>query len=562
MKKALDSQHTKDELGNENGFVLALTGLSLFVLVLMAGFAVDLGSWYLSASKLQRASDAAALAGAAALPDTNAAAIAVKDSYRKNGLVEGPTITFNTTITKTSIQTSATNKAVATYFVKAVMPSMTISRTSEAQQSNLAPVLGSPFNVLGTGDLSIPNIPKQNFWLAVNNVCSPKEDGDYFSAYYDKNKGPFLSSYITGTKQYQSAATGVTKCPQSGVPDGGTSAMEKNQNYDPNGYSYFVNIPPNNSGSVAIKIYDPAFTGVWSDGACDAACKAQDTYPDVTPSMANDGISLGDVAYNVFDPDGVSLLNPSSGKPIAVNTADTATPRKQWWTIATIPAAKAALGGEYRIQIFTRPLRDSGSLGTFRGANAFSIGAFASWNGSGNVGCSAINNPTTCPRVYGRNAISVLNNLEGLASGSTADFYFAQVDPNLAGTTFNVMLWDPGEGVTKMELLAPNDTPLAFTWKTADDKYSDTNAGNKSIDTSGLDSPPRPSLSNPYKFNDRLLVMSLTIPSNYPDMVVNGNTYLKIRYTVSGSPNDRTTWGIAFPDSNSGAPPHLTTYKP
>lgn len=548
---------------DERGFVLVLVALMLVVLVLLVGFAIDLGSWYLRGSKLQRASDAAALAGASGLPSIENAEQLIAETYERNGLIDGENnIAIETTVTSSIVRTSARDTSVPTYFLKLILPQIGITRESQAQQGALAPILGSPFNVLGTGDLDIPGLPsRQNFWLAINNACSPKEDGDYFAAAYDKNKGPLLNSFVPGTYDFQSAADGKHHCPNDPNTPG---APLRNSGYDPSGYSYFINVPkpPEPNGTVQIKVYDPAFS-IRNDDDVD--------YPNYSRSLNSDSAwPLGDSAYNLWNTNGTpedysdDIAMLPGGRPFALDSEDSRAPSRQWWTLATIPSASIVDGGEFRLQVFARPL---GNLptnlpeGSYRGVNSFAIGAFPSWKSNGSVAACNSRVDDTCPQVYGRNSISVFNHLDGLASGSTADFYFAEIAPTLVGVSFNVMLWDPGEGVTAIQLLAPDGTPLSFTYQS-----SENGPGAASpvtvVNTSGVESPAREGVSNAYIFNDRLLTLSVTIPANYASLTKPNDNYLRIRYTVDDSPDDRTTWGISFPTFTKGGPPHLTMVTP
>ena len=58
---------------DERGYVLILTALILIPLLLISAMAVDYGAWYTSGSRMQRAADAAALAGVVWLPDLTTA---------------------------------------------------------------------------------------------------------------------------------------------------------------------------------------------------------------------------------------------------------------------------------------------------------------------------------------------------------------------------------------------------------------------------------------------------------------------------------------------------------
>ena len=53
----------------QRGYAVILTSLVLVPLLGFTGFAVDVGAWYARASSIQRAADAAALAGVVWQPD-------------------------------------------------------------------------------------------------------------------------------------------------------------------------------------------------------------------------------------------------------------------------------------------------------------------------------------------------------------------------------------------------------------------------------------------------------------------------------------------------------------
>src|SRR5690606_17306949 len=82
---------------SDGGYVLALSGLLLVPLLAFTGLAVDLGAWYARAAELQRAVDAAALAGVTALPQGETPAVDMAIAVlRQNGFdVDDPDIDFS-----------------------------------------------------------------------------------------------------------------------------------------------------------------------------------------------------------------------------------------------------------------------------------------------------------------------------------------------------------------------------------------------------------------------------------------------------------------------------------
>lgn len=534
MTAASGSQHRKR---NERGFAMVLIAISMVAIAAVAGFAVDLGAWYLKASKLQRASDAASLAGAAALPDTDKAIAEAKNVFAKNGLYDGVDgVSLTVEATPLFFTATAKDATVDRYFTKSFLGNFSMERSSRSAPPARSPQLGSPFNVLGTGDLNVPGIEQQGFWLAINNVCSPKEDGDFFSAKFDANKGPFKTNKDS-ENNFVPASNARHRCP-GGVP---------NPDYSPAGYSYYIDVPPSptSNGTVKVKIYDATYNDD----------PAPDGYPDFTVTLPSDSDwPNAPIAYDLFDtmgtPDNESDDQSLLPHPFAVWHFDTTGGTMgKWWELTTIPHNRIASGGQFRLQVIPFPDLQNGET---RGMNSFAIGAFPSWKPA-NSGCDS-RNDTTCPRVYGQHAVSIFNNLKGSA-GSKNSFYFAEIGPEYTESTFDLMLWDPGEGVQKIEVLAPDGTPLAFDWTATPTAAGYAGVGTTHIDTGGTGPLAQPNLSNDFKFNDRLLKLRLTLPSNYSQMVNNagGDKWLRIRYTIGTASRDRTTWGLALSGASSGS---------
>ena len=80
---------------DERGYVAVVFALLLSVLVLFASFAINSGGWFSRANQLQRAADAAALAGVVYMPDLAAATTAAKSMPRARS--GGPTTPITVT---------------------------------------------------------------------------------------------------------------------------------------------------------------------------------------------------------------------------------------------------------------------------------------------------------------------------------------------------------------------------------------------------------------------------------------------------------------------------------
>jgi hypothetical protein len=83
-------------LRNERGQVMVLTALFMVVMVAMTAFVVDVGSWFRAQRATQSTVDAAALAGAQALPGdpSTASGLAITYGDKNGGGVAGANITF------------------------------------------------------------------------------------------------------------------------------------------------------------------------------------------------------------------------------------------------------------------------------------------------------------------------------------------------------------------------------------------------------------------------------------------------------------------------------------
>jgi Flp pilus assembly protein TadG len=134
-------------LRNERGQVLAFTALSMTTLVAMAALVLDVGSWFRTKRQLQATADAAALAGAQALPDSPSNAQAQALAYaNKNG----------GNVAASDIAVSSTNDANDTISVAA----------KKSQPGIFARVLGVNVVNIGARAKAITGTPGQVMYVA------------------------------------------------------------------------------------------------------------------------------------------------------------------------------------------------------------------------------------------------------------------------------------------------------------------------------------------------------------------------------------------------------------
>src|SRR5205809_13145 len=106
----------------ERGQLMPLAALGLlFVLLVCAGFTIDVGAWYRAHRHAQAVADAAALAAVQALPGDTAGAASLAQSYAaKNGGMLAGSPSFSTSLNANdTVRTDAVESA-PTYFARVV----------------------------------------------------------------------------------------------------------------------------------------------------------------------------------------------------------------------------------------------------------------------------------------------------------------------------------------------------------------------------------------------------------------------------------------------------------
>src|SRR2546423_7452154 len=227
---------------DDRGQVIVVGALLMTLLLAIVGLGVDI-SWYqFNLIRMQRAADAAALAGVVYLPGNQAGAFsAAYAEATKNGFTNGAggvTVvprqdSINSRMLEVTIQ-----GPVQTYFAR-LLGTSTVQGSRIARAEFVLPVpMGSPQDYFGVATLcrnsdspsscpavtsatGVGTLVSQGFWAAVETRGANRSFGDAYSTYY--NPSPTLNS-----------------------------------GYDSNGYSYIVDLPAGTAGG-AIWIFDPIF---------------------------------------------------------------------------------------------------------------------------------------------------------------------------------------------------------------------------------------------------------------------------------------------------------------
>src|SRR5580765_6143321 len=168
---------------NEKGLVIVLMAISLGVMVLICGFSVDLGSWYLTGAKQQRAADTASLAGVAWMPDLDTATKVALETAKTNGYDDAsPTIqVIVTSPADLELTVTIIDNNVKTYFTSQFLKKLKFTRDATATQMP-GVHLGSPNNAFGFGDLA-SSAGVTSPWAAISGYCNSSEQGDILASF-------------------------------------------------------------------------------------------------------------------------------------------------------------------------------------------------------------------------------------------------------------------------------------------------------------------------------------------------------------------------------------------
>ena len=510
---------TVDKSENQSGYVIAMTALLLVPMIVLAAFAVDVGSWYADSARIQRAADAAALAAVVYMPSEQVAHAKALEVAAQNGFVSdidetgaavpggNSRLTFFGDGATVNIRIDYKGEL---FFGKAFLSDVDLARTSSAEF--IEPVrMANPTSGLGTGNLTNGD----GFWLSINHYCVPMEHGDPFVRYYRRPPGSGWS---------------WNECPNSNHyanPLGELSPAAGGSGFD--GYVFVVDIPEAATTSSTLQIYDPGWCS-----ATDFSNKEESDLegfiyaPDDTLNISSDNLADPHVQYVTWDAD-----NINSGQC-------------GWHDVYTMPAP----GGERKIWYFK--IRAKNENDGFA-INQFGLRVLPASTGSI---CNSDSTPG-CPNVYALDWLPIYRPKFG--SLSTAEFFLANVPEYHEGKTLEVTLFDPGEGMREIEILGPDGNTVDFDYYTVDNKvFQLTGSGLGDSGpfnaASGSTCSPPSSSSTSYcvrvdgspSFNGRALQLKIDLTGySCAGPSTAQNCWFKVRYVAgSGTPTDRTTWKV------------------
>lgn len=494
---------TTERAARQDGYVLAQFALLLVPLLLMVSLSVDVGYWYNRASDLQKAADAAALAGVVWLPDENRARSHAIEAAAENGFrngVNGISVSVEP-VGDRRLRVTIRDPEVSSFFFSS-LGGQTLDMSRRATAEYVLPVpLGSPESRLGN-DPTTGYSP--NLWASINAPFSDKANGDPYA----------------------------TRC---GVGVSGVNCFPRNPEYRPSGYLYVVEVPPGaTSRTLSVDVYD-------------AGNYARNNYPNV--ETADQGVV--NVQFELFRPDLTPLdpydgltpeyslsgrcQSPTQGRWRIANGASSGTYRNRWVSLCRVNATP----GRYLMQVTSSNIPGITDAGT--GWNQFSLRASLSGSGAQ-------------PAVYTVGDLSLFNNLPGMSGNFSSTFYLAKIDEIHRGKTLEISLFDPGDGTDRatgtpatyrLNVLKPGGATSSCSYRVRDEG-SPTSLSTCAIVT-------RQNRTNAY--NGKWLDIQLPIPEDY---TCGSDCWWRIRYDFQNiatgfSPNDRTVWAARI----IGDPVHL-----
>ena len=552
----------------EAGQIVVIFALMLTVLIGLLGIAIDTTYAWRESLRVQRATDAAALAGVVYMPScfdssggsncaTYNASSAATAAAAKNGFAT----TSTTTITPSKVSGNVDALAVSiktdvpTFFSRIFgINSWAVSRSSKAVF--IQPLhMGSPENYYGTfgaykvGSNSVPlkgpgneTLNARGFWGSILTQGADILNGD---AYQPKFNGSGSNPNPQDTTDY---------------------------------YNYAVYMPPGSHGG-HIWIFDPAFcatntnstqgTGEWWFTGTNPVSTYYELYDTLNQPYDLSGQTYLGYSGTMFEADsytdtaegGVSVGSRgaapySCASGTITDQNDGEYYHNKWWELTgaahgglNVTLDGGANGATYRIHVTTDPPTGHPGQDSTSALNNYAIFA------------SADSGPT--PEVYGLAAMQMFS---PLPQNQASTFYLAQLTQEAgSGKTVQIRLWDPGDThmTADMSVLMPTvaDSTKHCTgtdyscWTAVSLAWTCQKVSSSGANCTGGSGPSiRTSVGSTSQYNGDWLNISISIPPGYA--AYQGGWWM-IRYTMGSASGvtatDETTWQVNI----QGNPVHL-----
>jgi hypothetical protein len=556
----------------EAGQVIVIFVLMLTVLIGMVGIAIDVTYAWRNGLQVQRAADAAAMAGVVYLPgdptngEAKAVAVAKINGYA-TGVVAAPTAGDSR---KMDVTITA---QVPTFFVRLFgINSWTVSRSARA--GFIMPVpMGSPLNYMGVGCFVLktgtaPPCATAGSGYANSGVTSAGTSGGTALG----SLGAWGAIETPGSDELNGDAYAPTNNAGAKLNTGGDNVMYPASSPGPGadgykGYYYTVTIPTGDTNGT-IQIFDPGFCAMGAGTSGNYG--AGDHWVGVPPVAA-----VVSTYYNLFNTNGVPLAGPTGwtymgvtsgtlfqnearfdsandGEPTGTGTACSSTGvagadnfHNLWWTL------DSGLGpGTYEVQVTTTNVNPTtGAIvpetsDSYVAQNMFAIQAFVQTG--------------TAPTVFGYDKMAVYNNL----AGGVQQFYIAEVDQVTgSGKTLTIDLFDIGDVQDgSIQILSPDGGAAhsvsfnytSFNYTSSLTRSSPGNCTGSPTPCSGSGSSIAVSVGGAHPFNNTWIEITIPLTSTYGSTGLYMGGWWQVQYNVNAA-SDLTTWSVNV----NGNPVHL-----
>lgn len=278
-------------------------------------------------------------------------------------------------------------------------------------------------------------------------------------------------------------------------------------------------------------------------GSYEQATTCTPTYTTVTDPVIDEFRQSGNdnYTYTLYAADNTPL-NDEDNPQICQQTFTASTApdgteflgSRRWNTLCTISTTQPS--GRYILKV-----TNQGSASNPENDGSNQWGLVAKYQTGVGDGLCDGRTDAMCPRVYGKDAISV----RAASTASVASFYLAEIEPEHAGKKLKLELFDPGEGGNNIQIMKPSGTngntwtPATFSWKANTSPVS-TGTNVTTLDVTAS------------KFNGKLVEITIDLAGYAPP---SNNDWWQIKYafTTGATVTDRTTWSARI----IGDPVHL-----
>ena len=468
----------------ERGAALPFVSIALVLLLGAAAFAVDLGWIYLNGNRVQKAADAAALAGVVHV--TNSMTDAQTDAELAaslNGFPVGGTTTMALTPNSDNDLEVQLTAPVETFFLNVFgFDAIDVSKTSTARYVS-AVKLGNPGNCFGVGAAAVaasgsPCSNTSNIWAAISGKDAAKLNGDPYS----------------------------TKCIQYAP---GCTSTNSNPEQHNDGYSYGIEVQPG-ATDLMIHLYDAGFY--------ERANFNTET---------GDGIAYGDKSNNgpitkftLYKPDSTPA-NPTDNTVVQPGCTLTLNPGNQEATYKNKWVIYCTVYGAVDPGVWVLNVEPEGNFG---GSNQYAVAA------------TTVSGPQ--PDLFGIDNISIFTN----QTSSVADLSLAEIEEVHAGKKLILRFFDAGEDNSSdayMAVKMPDGSTADCTWVATDEgtvTHSQATSAECKIDTT----KPKSGGGYEAKFNGQWITATIDIPDNY---TCGSDCWWEMEIKLN-QPHDRTTWEV------------------